>query len=390
MIWLVLSILTSVIFGSSLKIAEKAGRNRVVVAFANYVAGAGLTAVYLLVYEGWEISWPTVYIGAIAGVTWVAGLITLMVGIKEVGLAYAVSLARLAVLVPITACLFLWDEQLVGIQIVGVALVCVAMVALCSRAAKREGKITARGIALLVMIFFTHGSVKFVMKLYKEVATREIGHVETAAYMMVLFICAAILTGIWTLAARGKVKGGDFIYGAVAGIPNLFTGAFLILALDAYKNDGSLVFTFWDGTCVFILSLLGVVIWKEKLGVRGVVGIILTIAALVLIKLGEKKVNREGTLFPPRGSSEARARWRSSSGGPRCFDRRKGICGGCGADAGRVPCPKSVSFATAAARRRKDICPTARRPREVPPSASVRGAGCLAAVPRPREKVYRA
>jgi multidrug transporter EmrE-like cation transporter len=93
------------------------------------------------------------------------------------------------------------------------------------------------------------------------------------------------LTGIWTFAARKKVKAGDFIYGAAAGIPNILTGGFLILALDALP--GSIVFSFWDGVCVFLLSILGVVIWKEKLGRRGVIGIALTIIALVLIKWGE-------------------------------------------------------------------------------------------------------
>ncbi|MHC4664143.1 MAG: hypothetical protein ACYS8W_20970 [Planctomycetota bacterium] len=283
MVYLILAIITSSTFGVMLKIAENRGRDRIVVAFANYVFGGVLAGAYVLAFTEWEISRPTIYIGIIAGAAWVGGLLTIMLSIKEVGLAYSAAISRLAVIVPVVICILYWNESLSWIQYIGLAFVCVAIFALTTRAASRGDKFTFRGVALLAALFIANGFAKLVMKVFEKNCPEG----ELAAFMTILFFSAAIMTGIWIVAARRKITKGDLAYGAIAGVPNMLTGALLVLALVELADAGAVAFSVWDAGTVLVLTILSVSVWKEKLGRRGVIGIALAIIALLLINMGK-------------------------------------------------------------------------------------------------------
>jgi uncharacterized membrane protein len=103
-------------------------------------------------------------------------------------------------------------------------------------------------------------------------------------FVMVLFITSTVLTGIWMFAGESKVQRKDLSFGAVLGIPNLLTGASLTLALQ--EVNGAVVFPVSNVGSLFLMALFGVWVWKERLGRRGAVGLVLTVIAILLINLG--------------------------------------------------------------------------------------------------------
>jgi drug/metabolite transporter (DMT)-like permease len=282
MIYLVLAVMASTGFGVGLKLSEVKRRDRVVVAFFNYLAGSILAALFWV--SPWaeapmQLSSATLFAGLFAGAAWVAGLLCMMVSIRETGITLTAAISRLSVIIPIAACAMLWDEGLDVGETAGVGLAVIAVLLLSTRAAERDGRVTRQGLALLFLLLVSQGAAQIAMKIYEQYCPRE----EVTAFVMVLFVTASVLTGLWVLAGQKKIKQSDLLFGGVIGVPNLLSGSFLALALQHVK--GTIVFPVTNAGTLLLLALLGGWLWKEKLGRRGVAGILLTLAALVLINL---------------------------------------------------------------------------------------------------------
>lgn len=283
MLFLLLAVLASAAFGACLKISELQGRDRIVVAFFNYVGGAICACVYWLTpYAEAQatISLATVWTGAFAGITWVAGLLTMMVCIREAGITLTAAIGRLAVVLPMVVCVLAWDEKVGALDGSGAAIAVVAVLLLSTRAGRRDGKVTARGILVLALLFISQGFGNLSLKIFERYAPGN----EVAPFVMVLFFTAAVLTGVWMLLARSKVRRQDILFGSLIGVPNLLSGSFLTLAL--LEINGAIAFPVASVGSLFLIALLGVGVWKEKLGKRGVAGIALTVIAIILINIG--------------------------------------------------------------------------------------------------------
>jgi drug/metabolite transporter (DMT)-like permease len=178
------------------------------------------------------------------------------------------------------ACMLLWNEHLIGMEIAGVLLAVLAVLLLSGRAASRGGKITAMGVVLLVFLFISQAAAQISMKIKDEYSPKE----EITAFMMVLFVTAAVLTGLLVFIRKKKLTRSNLLFGCALGLPNVLSGSFLLEAFQEVK--GTIVYPVTSAGSVLLLALLGVFLWKEKLGKRAVAGILLTIAALVLINVG--------------------------------------------------------------------------------------------------------
>jgi len=284
MFYLILAVIASTVFGACLKVSENRGRDRVVVAFFNYAAGFVLALAFWIspfAEAPLKISLSTVFAGSLAGAGWVAGLITLMVSIKASGIVLTTAISRLSVILPMAACVMIWNESISSIEGIGITLALGAALLLGSQAAKRKGMITSSGIFLLVLLVLAQTLAQISMKIYERYCPPD----EVPAFMMILFLTGALLTGIWKTAGRRKCTRDDITFGILVGVPNLLSGVFQTIAL--LKVRGTIVFPVANVGAVFLLTILGIIIWKEKLNRLGIIGIVLTTIGLILINVGK-------------------------------------------------------------------------------------------------------
>jgi drug/metabolite transporter (DMT)-like permease len=207
-------------------------------------------------------------------------MVTMMVSIRDIGITITATMSRLSVVLPIIACVTVWSEHVGFVDGSGIALAVVAVLLLSTRAAKRGGKVTAWGVLLLALLLLSLGFAQLSLKIFERYCPPH----EVTPFVMVLFITATVLTGIWMLAGKSKVQPRDITFGAALGIPNLLTGAFLTLALQ--EVNGAVVFPVSNVASLFFMALFGVWVWKERLGLRGAFGLALTVIAILLINLG--------------------------------------------------------------------------------------------------------
>jgi multidrug transporter EmrE-like cation transporter len=108
---------------------------------------------------------------------------------------------------------------------------------------------------------------------------------ETMPFATVIFVTAFFVTTLLYYVRKPRMTGETLKWGALLGAANLGNYLFLVLALMVLP--GLVVYPVIAAGEVGLLSVAGVVVWKEKVGVRSWLGITLAVLALVLIQLGK-------------------------------------------------------------------------------------------------------
>ncbi|MDZ7815592.1 MAG: EamA family transporter [Planctomycetota bacterium] len=281
MLYLALAIAASVTVGSMLKVSEMAGRNRVAVAFINYVV-AVITSLLLWYFAGTPGFAPeTILCGTFGGFAWVAGLLVMMYAIKRTGVAITSAMVRVAIVVPILLSVLMWNEIPNSVQILGIGLALLAVVLLSFDRARTKTGFDYSWILLSAGVLLSSGSAQVASKLFAELCPTE----QRPSYLIVLFIVAVMLTAGWLLMRSVPVRRGDLRYGVMVGVPNALSGLFLISALQLLPAIA--VFPTAAAAGVVLLVLLGTFVWKEKLSKKALAGITVAVAAIVLVNLND-------------------------------------------------------------------------------------------------------
>jgi len=278
--YLALTILSSVSVAAALKFSEVRGGNRAVVAAANYV----ITVLVALIAGGGDVprldpSWW--WIAPVLGAAFVAGLFVSMMAVHEIGLAVPTGVARLSMLVPVLGSILLFEEQPTPLRLAGMGLGAGAFLMLMraggSAPITQHEKVAhgRRAAILLVTIFLLTGTVDLTLK------TSQRFGVDRDALALAIFTSALLFCVIIILVRRIPVRGRDLALGALVGIPNYCSLAFLFLALRSL--DASIVFPMCSAGVLVSSALVGMAMWRETPNRLALVGIGLAAAAVVLL-----------------------------------------------------------------------------------------------------------
>ena len=129
------------------------------------------------------------------------------------------------------------------------------------------------------MLFITGGLAEFSNKLFQKYGLSE----QKEVFLFFVFFTAFVVSLFFTLKSAKKLRKRDVITGFAVGIPNLFSSFFIILSLKYLKT--SVVFPVYSAGAIVVISIMSFLIFKEKLGKRERIAILLTIAALILVNL---------------------------------------------------------------------------------------------------------
>ena len=108
---------------------------------------------------------------------------------------------------------------------------------------------------------------------------------ETMPFQTVIFVSAFFVTTMLYYTRKPRVSPETLKWGALLGTANLGNYLFLVLALTVLP--GLAVYPVIAASEVGLLAVAGVVLWKEKVGIRSWLGIALAVIAIVLIQLGK-------------------------------------------------------------------------------------------------------
>ncbi len=278
MIWLAPAALCSIVIALMLKVNERRGGNRIVVAGANYLVAS---AVSLLMLGGRPGSPEpaTLTLGIVAGVVWVLGFLTLMAGISRGPLAVPVTATRLAVVIPVVVSIVVWNERPLAAQWIGIVLG-IAAIALFGLGLSSRSPGAPAGPAygwLILALFTVMGVGDVLLKAFRESSS----DMDRLSFTWILFTTAAVFT--WALIAVRRMRPDPrtVALGLVLGLPNLGSTVFTLLALRTVS--ASVAFPFINLAVIAGSALLGYALWRERLTRTTGAGLVLAAAAIVLL-----------------------------------------------------------------------------------------------------------
>jgi len=285
LIWLLPAAGCSIAIALILKINERRGGDRLLLAGANYVMASVLALVILRSGLGPSTvgspSTGTVLLGTVTGVLFVLGFLLLMAGISKGPLAVPVTVMRLSVAVPVLVAIFLWGESPGTLQWVGLAAGAAAIVLFglgvdAGSGGERSGKVFW---FLMVAMFAVIGTGDVLLKAFRELSPDS----ERLVFTWLLFTSSSVFTLIVIAVRRVPPNRSTILLGLLLGVPNLFSTVFTLLALRSVP--ASIAFPFINLTVIFGSMLLALALWKEKLGRVATAGLVLAALALILLPL---------------------------------------------------------------------------------------------------------
>ncbi|NGX83823.1 EamA family transporter [Aequorivita sp. KMM 9714] len=201
------------------------------------------------------------------------------------GLSVVSVATKMSVVIPILFGLLYYKESLGFFKIIGIILALIA-VYLASIKTKDGIKIKLSNFIFPVLVFLGSGTIDTTIK-YLEgefIAKNDIPIFSATIYAMAGLIGFAIL--IFQLVKGSfKFEFKNLIGGIALGVPNYFSVYFLVEALRSNILESSGVFTVNNVAIVMTSTMLGILLFKEKLLRKNWIGIALAVLSILFIAL---------------------------------------------------------------------------------------------------------
>jgi len=198
------------------------------------------------------------------------------------GLSATSVASKMSVVIPITLGVIIYKESLGGYKIIGIIL---ALAAVYFTSKKEEGKINQNKEWLLpALVFLGAGTIDASLKIMQNhhVTIEEIAVFSSHTFFMA-FVAGSCLIGYQLVKNNKAIKIRNCMAGVLLGIPNYFSLYFMIRMLNHPTWESSTIFTIHNVAIVILTTLLGIILFKEKINLRNSIGILIAIIAIVLV-----------------------------------------------------------------------------------------------------------
>ncbi|MDQ0639157.1 drug/metabolite transporter (DMT)-like permease [Pedobacter sp. W3I1] len=288
MIYIILSICCSVTVAVLLKLAKRYQISIIQAVTINYLAA--LSFCFLFFKPDVKLitstaPWP-IYIAL--AILLPSIFLFLAASVKNLGIVKTDIAQRLSLFIPILAAYFIFKEDFNNLKIIGLAIGFVAIFLTFLR--KSDQKESSKGSLLYpIMVFVGFGVIDVLFKqiaLYKELPyTTSLFTVFCLAFIVSLLIVISMV-----LAGKIKIQMVNVLCGFILGFFNFGNILFYMKAHKALAENPSTVFAAMNLGVIIAGTLIGVIVFKEKLSKLNYAGIILAIAAVIFITLSQNAV----------------------------------------------------------------------------------------------------
>ena len=278
MIYLILAIISSALVSIVMRISQKFARNNITMLAANYVmctaAAAFLAGDVIPAGEGAGL---TMGLGSLCGVLYLLGFVTLQWNIRRSGVVLPATFQKLGVLVPTLAAITVFGEPVRPLQMIGFAVAIGAILLMQPKGgAARESKGFLPGLIALLLC----GGMSDVMsKVFQTWGNADHGNY----FLVFTFLVALVLCVILCLVKKQSVTLPDVLCGLCLGVPNYMSARFLLWALR--EVPAVVVYPSFSVGTIIVVTLVGVLCFREKVEKRKLIAIGLIMAALVLLNI---------------------------------------------------------------------------------------------------------
>lgn len=284
MLYLIISICCSVTVAVLLKLAKRYKINIPQAVTWNYLFAIGLSIFFFKPDVGQLITTSPNLVYVALGILLPVVFWFLAASVKNIGIVKTDIAQRLSLFIPILAAYFLFHDQFKLIKMIGLA---VGFIAIFFTLYKKSNKQTKASNWLYPLVVFLGFGV--IDTLFKQVA-----QIKTLPYTSSLILIFALAFFISIIAIlylafikKQKLELVNFLCGCILGFFNFFNILFYLKAHRAMANDPSTVFAGMNMGVIILGSLVGVLIFREKLNKLNYIGLALALTAIILITISQ-------------------------------------------------------------------------------------------------------
>lgn len=203
---------------------------------------------------------------------------------QKLGVSVASVATKMSLVLPVLFGVFIYKEELGTLKIIGILL---AITAVYFASAKEKTTVFKSASLLLpFFVFMGSGAIDICLNYFQE---EYIAPVELPMFSAAVFASAAII-GIGFILINSfkkplKINLKNVLAGICLGVPNYFSIFFLLRALQNDALTSASIFTINNVAIVMFSTLLGIILFKEKLSPKNWGGITLAIISIILVAL---------------------------------------------------------------------------------------------------------
>ena len=286
MINIIASILLFNILIIGFKIFEKYKVNNLVALIVNYLTGAFCSYYYLesdfTIEYIFQADW--LYHAIAIGALFIIVFNLYSLGIQKVGISTTTIANKMSVIIPVGVALTLYPENNFDI-LKAVAFLLALFGIYLSVTKEKKLALNKKYLGLILFVFLGQGISDATFNDFAQ-SFNNVFKKETFLFFMTLFLAASIVGIIIHLGSffknSKKISFKDILSGIFFGIPNFFCLFFFLKALKISSISSAEVFAIVSIGVVILSSLIGLVIFKEKLTKNNWIGILLSICSIYL------------------------------------------------------------------------------------------------------------
>ncbi|GMN09133.1 hypothetical protein MTsPCn9_04110 [Croceitalea sp. MTPC9] len=203
---------------------------------------------------------------------------------QQVGVSVASVATKMSLVIPVIVGVLLYKESLSALKIIGIIL---ALIAVYFASIKETSiSISKKALLLPILVFLGSGIIDASINYFRET---KLSATEFPLFSSTVFAAAAT-TGFLFVFIRAfksplKFNFKNILGGFALGVPNYFSIFFLLRALENDVLNSASIFTINNVAIVMFSTLLGIILFKEKISLKNWAGIGLAIVSILVVAL---------------------------------------------------------------------------------------------------------
>lgn len=203
---------------------------------------------------------------------------------QRLGVSVASVATKMSLVIPVLVGFFLYKEELGVIKIFGILL---ALAAVYFASVKEKSKAFKTASLLLPFLtFMGSGAIDAALGYFQKtfITTAELPIFSATVFASAAFVGMVLLL-LKSLKKPLKINLRNILGGICLGIPNYFSIFFLLRALQNDSLNSASIFTINNVAIVMFCTLLGILLFKEKISLKNWGGIALAIVSILVVAL---------------------------------------------------------------------------------------------------------
>lgn len=275
-----LSLLLAVLCSTAISLAMRVGTERTdsnvgllamnyLICFVIAIAFTGVDALFVSA-EGYGTA---ALLGSAQGLLYLLAFVLLQLNIRKNGVVLSAIFQRLGLLVPMVVSVLFFGEKPELLQIIGFLMALAAIILINS---EKDSAVSSSKLGLILLLI-GGGSGDAMSKVFEELGDKTLSD----QFLFYTFAAALILCIVLMLVKQQHPGGAEIFWGLLIGVPNFFSAKFLLRSLEDVA--AVIAYPMYSVATMLVITLAGVLFFREKLGKRqwAALGIILVALGLL-------------------------------------------------------------------------------------------------------------